>query len=454
MILSVSRRTDIPAFYSEWFFNRIKEGFVYVRNPLNVHLVSQISLDPKLIDCIVFWSKNPKPMLHRLSELEKYMYYFQYTINPYDTSIESRVPKKHNVIDTFRELSETIGPKRVIWRYDPVLFTSTMDMNYHVQYFEEIAKRLEGFTDTCIISFVDLYKKTQRNLKGTTARELSFPEIINLATQLVIIAHKHGMKIQTCAEEIALEKYGIVHGKCIDNVLIEDLLGMKLVVSKDKNQREECGCVQSIDIGEYNTCLHGCKYCYANFDNVAVEKKRLFHDPNSPLLIGKIEKNDKIVERKLFSFIKWPEPYKVGDFVKLVHPELYHKTNDVFNNQVNVYEITTMKNGVFSLKNVVNDVPINEIKPIGIDGIEDRWIYYDPTIMASIVFPETDASVSHKDYSYYYDSFNKYFFKGKSYREIAEKRKLRYVHEIQHLLSEIGDNKGLKINEENKTGKQ
>ena len=156
MILSVSRRTDIPAFYSEWFFNRIKEGFVYVRNPLNIHLVSRISLDPKLIDCIVFWSKNPKPMLKRLDELKDYMYYFQFTINPYNEYLENRVPKKQQIIDTFHKLSSAIGPQRTIWRYDPILLTNDIDINYHVTYFEEIAKRLYGYTNTCVISFVDL----------------------------------------------------------------------------------------------------------------------------------------------------------------------------------------------------------------------------------------------------------------------------------------------------------
>ena len=142
MILSVSRRTDIPAFYSEWFYNRIKEGFVYVRNPMNIHKVSKILLSPDVIDCIVFWSKNPGPMLSRLDELKDYMYYFQFTVNPYDKGLELGVPRKEGIINTFKELSEKIGPKRVIWRYDPILLTDSMGIDYHVRYFEEIAKRL------------------------------------------------------------------------------------------------------------------------------------------------------------------------------------------------------------------------------------------------------------------------------------------------------------------------
>lgn len=303
MILSVSRRTDIPAFYSEWFFNRIKEGFVYVRNPMNIHQVSCIKLSPDVIDCIVFWSKNPRPMLNRLHELEGYMYYFQFTINPYDIGLEQNVPTKNGIIDTFKELASKIGPDRVIWRYDPIILTDNITLDYHIKYFEEIARRLQGYTKTCIISFLDLYKKTERNLRNSSARELAQSEMLKIATHISHIAHRYGITVQSCAEKIELDCIGIRHGHCIDSVLIEDLLGVKLVVSKDKNQRPECGCVQSIDIGEYNTCGHNCKYCYANFNGQKVQEKVRLHDPNSPLLIGNIKPDDKITERKIFSFI-------------------------------------------------------------------------------------------------------------------------------------------------------
>ena len=303
MILSASRRTDIPAFYSQWFFNRIKEGFVYVRNPMNIHQVSKIQLSPNVIDCIVFWSKNPRPMLNRLNELRSYMYYFQFTINPYDIRLEQNVPTKNGIVDTFKELSLKIGPERVIWRYDPIILTDTISIEYHIKYFEELAKRLQGSTNTCVISFLDLYKKTERNLRNTTARELQINEMLDLARNLAIIAAKYGMKVQSCAEKIELDCVGIKHGRCIDSVLIEDLLGVKLVVTKDKNQRPECGCVQSIDIGEYNTCRHNCKYCYANFNPGRVMEKAQKHNPYSPLLIGELGPDDKIFERKIFSFI-------------------------------------------------------------------------------------------------------------------------------------------------------
>lgn len=303
MILSVSRRTDIPAFYSKWFFNRVKEGFVYVRNPMNIHQISKIKLSPDLIDCIVFWSKNPKPMLPYLSLLKDYMYYFQFTINPYDIRLEQNVPTKSSIIETFKELSDNIGPERVIWRYDPIILTNAITIDYHTKYFNELAKRLQNKTKTCIISFVDLYKKTEHNLKNTAVREIGKNEMLIIAGKLTEIASSYGITIQSCAEAISLDSVGIHHGHCIDNMLIEDLLGVRLVVGKDKNQRPECGCVQSIDIGEYNTCPHLCKYCYANFNKQKVEEKSWQHNPNSPLLIGEVASEDKVTDRKISSFI-------------------------------------------------------------------------------------------------------------------------------------------------------
>lgn len=447
MILSVSRRTDIPAFYSEWFFNRLKDGFVFVRNPMNIHQVSRITLSPEVIDCIVFWSKNPRPMLTRLEELKDYMYYFQFTINPYDKGLEMSVPKKEGIISTFKELSKAIGPKRVIWRYDPILLTDQMDIEYHVHYFEEIAKRLNGFTNTCVVSFVDLYRKTQNNLKETHVREPSQEEMLNLSAHLFTIARQYGITIQTCAEEIALESVGIKHGRCVDNALIEDLLGVKLVVSKDPNQRKECGCVQSIDIGEYNTCAHGCKYCYANFRDNIVMRNRAEHDPNSPLLVGHIGEADKIVDRKLFSFIKIPDAFQVGDIVRLKNPGLFRKVDDFHDYRINLYKIVAFDETSVRLAGVRTSVPKSELLPVSVDGKEDRWIYYDPVIMASIVFPGDEVPAHSTDYSYYMDAFEHSFDGNKSFKELISKAHLVYVHEIQHFLRKKYNKDYLKIND-------
>ena len=447
MILSVSRRTDIPAFYSDWFFNRLKAGFVLVRNPMNIHQVSRIMLTPEMIDCIVFWSKNPRPMLSRLDELKDYMYYFQFTINAYDKGMEAGVPKKEGIISTFKELSGKIGKKRVIWRYDPILLTEQMDKEYHYRYFEEIAKRLSGYTETCVISFVDLYKKTQQNLKDTTAREPSMNEMNEMAARLFVIAHRYGIAVQTCAEEIALESVGVKHGRCIDNALIEDLLGVKLVVSKDPNQRKECGCVQSIDIGEYNTCAHGCKYCYANFKEGVVARNRAAHNPLSPLLVGELGPEDKVTERKLFSFVKVPEEFRVGDIVKVKHPAEYKRSSDFHGYGTNLYKIVSMSENAAVLAGVSQEVPISELLPVVVDGVEDRWIYFDPMIAASIVFPGEEVPAHRTDYSYYMKTFERCLEGKKSYKELVEKNHLMYVHEVQHWLKKHHQGDYLKINE-------
>lgn len=304
MILSISRRTDIPAFYSDWFFNRVKEGFVCVRNPMNIHQISKIRITPDLVDCIVFWTKNPEKMLCRLNEIKDYNFYFQFTINPYSKSLEQQVPKKEKVIDVFKKLSDEIGSNKVIWRYDPILFTNEIDIDYHVKYFEEIAKRLQHYTQRCVISFIDNYKKTENNLKNTYARELTDNEIITLTTKLVNIANSYNIEVLSCAEKIDLENLGVHHGKCIDDRIIEQIIGYQLDAKKDKNQRQECGCIESIDIGEYNTCPHNCLYCYANFNKDSVLKKREKHNPLSPLLVGEIDSDKDIVKERCVKLLK------------------------------------------------------------------------------------------------------------------------------------------------------
>lgn len=304
MIVSVSRRTDIPAFYSEWFFRRLKEGFVYVRNPINNNLISKVSLLPKDVDCFVFWSKNPKLFQHRLDELNSYKYYFQFSINSYDTDLEPYVPRKKEIIKTFINLSKKIGKEKVIWRYDPILFSKKYTNDYHLKYFESIAKLISPFTEKCIISFVDIYKKCERNLQNTDVRELSINEITGISSKLKIISDSYNLKLETCAEDINLDSLGLVHGKCIDNILIEKILGKKVRICKDKNQRKSCGCVESVDIGSYNTCRHGCIYCYANINPKIVNENFKVHSVNSPILFGEIRDKDEIKERESKTIIE------------------------------------------------------------------------------------------------------------------------------------------------------
>jgi len=302
MILSVSRRTDIPNYYVEWFFNRIKEGFVYVRNPMNLHQVSKIDITPKVVDCIVFWTKNPEPMLDRLEELTSYDYYFQFTLTGYGKDIECNVPhKKEKMIPIFQKLSNRIGTKKAIWRYDPIIFTKKYTPQYHLKAFEQIAAALKGYTQKCVISFVDVYEKNKKNMDLLDSYEIDKNELLEFAKRMAEIAKDNDMTIGSCAEIIDLDEVGIKHNCCIDKILIEEIIGCRLKVEKDKNQRGQCGCVESVDIGTYNTCKNGCKYCYANYGVESVLNNCGKYDPDSPILCDVLNENDKITDRKIKS---------------------------------------------------------------------------------------------------------------------------------------------------------
>ena len=304
MILSVSRRTDIPNYYSDWFFSRIKEGFLYVRNPMNVHQISKINLSPDVVDCIVFWTKNPANMIEKLNYLKNYAYYFQFTLTGYGKDVEPNLPnKREELMPTFKRLSEKIGKEKVIWRYDPILISKRYTMDYHLKAFEEIACNLADYTEKVVISFVDLYSKTQRNTRELDIKQMTNEEMISLAGKMAQIASKYNLIIESCAEQINLQEVGIQHGSCIDKKLIERILGCKLIVEKDKNQRGECGCFESVEIGTYNTCLNGCKYCYANFNDNKVKENVMLYAQDSALLCGNITSDDRITDRKMKSLI-------------------------------------------------------------------------------------------------------------------------------------------------------
>lgn len=304
MILSVSRRTDIPNYYSEWFMNRIKEGFLYVRNPVNTHQISKISLSPEVVDCIVFWTKNPFNMLDKLDLLKEYQYYFQFTITGYGKDVEPNIPdKRKSILPTFYKLSEKIGKERVIWRYDPIFLNDRYTMEYHLKAFEEIAEKLCNYTEKVIISFVDLYDKTKRNASDLNIAAMTEDQMVEIAQKMAKIAEKYHLVIETCAEHIDLQKYGIAHGSCIDLRLIERLTGGIIKAEKDKNQRPECGCIQSVEVGTYNTCKNGCRYCYANYNTKKVEDGVSQYDSNSPLLCGSVGEGDRVTERKVKSLL-------------------------------------------------------------------------------------------------------------------------------------------------------
>jgi len=303
MIISASRRTDIPSYYSDWFFNRIKEGYVLVRNPMNIHQIGKIKLTPDVVDAIVFWTKNPIPMLDKLHELKNYMYYFQFTITPYGTDVEPFLPNKNlKILNVFKRLSDMIGADRVVWRYDPIFINAKYTIEYHIRAFTKIADELRNHTRKVTISFIDEdYRGVKNNINELLLVDFPLELKMKLCSQLAKIAHEKKLKIDTCAEQTDLQQFGIEHARCIDDRLLSKLLGCKINVGKDKTQRLECGCITSVDIGMYNTCRNGCRYCYANYNQGTVEKNFAQHNPTSPLLSGFLENNDKIIEREIKS---------------------------------------------------------------------------------------------------------------------------------------------------------
>ena len=303
MIISASRRTDIPAFYSEWFITRLKERQFLIPNPFNPKQVSTIVFSPGQVECIVFWTKNPAPLLGHLEKIDTlgYLYYFQFTVTAYDRKIEKNLPPKEVIIQAFKRLSDRIGPDRVIWRYDPVLMTQTIDNGYHREMFAHMAHTLRGYTYTCITSFIDMYKKCKKNMRSINTITMDKQQKHSLLCHLKETAEDNGMTLRTCAEEGTYDDVGVLPAKCIDDALISRILGEDIAVPKDISQREKCRCVESIDIGAYNTCTHHCLYCYANHSQDVVRKNIDKHDVNGPLLVGRTTGEEKICARKIRS---------------------------------------------------------------------------------------------------------------------------------------------------------
>jgi len=266
---------------------------------MNFRQVSRIKLTPDVVDGIVFWTKNPAPMLERLNELKDFMYYFQFTITPYGKDIESNLPSKNNeILSSFKKLSDLIGADRIIWRFDPILINNKYTTDYHVRAFKKIAEELHNYTRKVTISFVDVdYRGIKSNIKELALSDFSIEMQTQLAANLASIAHSFGLSIDTCAEKLNLQQFGIEHASCIDNRVFEKLLGYSLSVDKDKNQRLECSCISSIDIGMYNTCRNGCCYCYANYSQGNVANNYVKHNPLSPIISGDVEEGDKISDR-------------------------------------------------------------------------------------------------------------------------------------------------------------
>lgn len=292
MIINTGQRTDIPAFYAQWLANRLKAGFVCVRNPYDPSQVSRYRIDPEVVDAIGFCTKNPAPMFSHMRLLEDYGQYWFVTITPYGRDIEPNVPNKHRIIDDFRTLSRMIGVNSIGWRYDPILLTDTYSMDYHIHAFKQIASALDGFTQTVVISFIDLYPKVRRNFPEIQA--VAKDQRLLLGKTLIEIASSHGMTVKPCAEGDELAAFGADCGGCMRIADYEKAIGKQLVAPKRKGARAKCACYLSCDIGAYNTCKHLCKYCYANTNPSRVLEMSSSHDSESPFLIGNYRDGDRI----------------------------------------------------------------------------------------------------------------------------------------------------------------
>ena len=286
MIIQTGMRTDIPAFYSEWFVNRIKEGFVLVRNPYNPSQVSRYSLSPDVVDLIGFCTKNPAPMLPHMDILKGYGQYWFVTITPYGKDIEPNVPDKMKVMEDFKKLSDIVGVDSMGWRYDPILVDEEHPVDWHIAEFGKMAETLSGYTNTCVISFIDLYSKVRRNFPE--AREVCNKDRLRIGKAFIEIAQGYDITIKPCAEGKKLEPYGADCSGCMTVKTYEKALHANLdVPRRGTNQRNgECACLLGTDIGAYDTCGHLCRYCYANVHTDLVRENMRRHDPRSPFLIG------------------------------------------------------------------------------------------------------------------------------------------------------------------------
>lgn len=294
MIISASRRTDIPAFYSRWFMRRIRDGYCTVPNPFNLGQVERVSLLPQDVDVVVFWTRSPRPIFPYLKELDErgYRFYFQYTLLDNPRLIDPYVPRLPAALATFQELAERIGPQRLVWRYDPIVLSEITPPAFHLEAYSRIAEALRGCTYRSVISLVDPYPKTFKRLKALAEQGVHLPPCDPAQEwfgewmhSLAAAGKANGMEVQSCAETYDLRPYGVCPGKCIDDELIGSVFGLEVSHVKHGAQRPACGCVVSKDIGMYNACLFGCCYCYATSSFERARANYRLHNPDASSLI-------------------------------------------------------------------------------------------------------------------------------------------------------------------------
>ena len=302
MIINTGSRTDTVQYYSEWLLKRFQEGFVYSRNPLFPNKVTRYELNPEVVDCVVFCSKNYKPILERLPEItNKFNTYFYYTITAYEKDVEPNVPDIGDSIETLIKLSKLVGAKRIAWRYDPILLTEKYTKKRHYETFDYMAQKLSPYIDRCIFSFVEMYKKLKTNM----------PEIIvltendkdEIAKNIGLIAQKHNILLQTCATLENYDKYNILQSGCMTAEILGKANDITFRKINHSGNRKGCRCMESRNIGDYDTCPNGCKYCYANQNPEIAKKNFEKHNIESPLILGGLNPTDEITQSTQKSFL-------------------------------------------------------------------------------------------------------------------------------------------------------
>ena len=310
MIINTGSRTDTVQYYSEWLLKRFQEGFVYSRNPLFLNKVTKYELNPEVVDCVIFCSKNYEPILGRLHEItDRFNTYFYYTITAYGKDIEPNVPSIEDSIETLIKLSEIVGAKRIAWRYDPILLTEKYTKNRHYETFDYMSEKLSPYIDRCIFSFVEMYKKLKTNM----------PEIIlltqedkdEIAKNIGLIAQKNKILLQTCATLENYEKYNIIQSGCITAEILGTANGVTFSNIKHSGNRKGCRCMENRNIGDYDTCPNGCKYCYANQNPQIAKKNYEKHNADSPLILGGLNPTDEISQSSQRSFLIKHEQQKL-----------------------------------------------------------------------------------------------------------------------------------------------
>lgn len=303
MIINTGSRTDTVQYYSDWLLKRFKEGFVYSRNPLFPNIITRYELNPNILDCVVFCSKNYEPILDRLTEItDKFNTYFHYTITAYGRDIEPNVPTIDESIETLIKLSKIVGKQRIAWRYDPILLTKKYTKQIHYNTFDYMSKRLSPHIDRCIFSFVDMYKKLETNMPEIII--LNNNDKIEIAKNIGSIAKKHNMIIQTCATIEDFKQFGILQSGCMTSEILGNANNITFKKVRHSGNRQGCKCIENRNIGDYDTCPNGCKYCYANKNPQIAQENYKKHNPNDLMILENLKPTDEIQQSNQKSYLE------------------------------------------------------------------------------------------------------------------------------------------------------